>query len=158
MNKEDPDRSLTPPLDTVEGQPSKPRELPNSTLTVSVEGVNSTSTISDVSNQTIVFLSTASPEQLAIVAVGGVGLLYLFLGRLGLLVVGVLLGVVGHATFGASSQMEMNRVSQWISSQRNDTSGSLKAREVDFSSLPPETAKAFEELTEAAMSNYVRYP
>jgi hypothetical protein len=55
-------------------------------------------TAADVVNKAIDFLSTAPPEQLIAISIGGAVVLYAILGKLGLLVVGVVAGAVGHAS------------------------------------------------------------
>jgi hypothetical protein len=42
--------------------------------------------------------------------------------------------------------------------RRGDSDRAQTSVKADFSSLPPETAKAMEELTDAVVRNYVRYP
>jgi hypothetical protein len=55
-------------------------------------------TAADLANKAIEFLSTAPPEQLIAISIGGAVVLYAILGKLGLLVVGVVAGAVGHAS------------------------------------------------------------
>lgn len=57
-----------------------------------------TISLTDVTKKAIDFLSTAPPEQLVAVSVGGVVVLYVVLGKLGLLFVGIIAGAVGHAS------------------------------------------------------------
>jgi len=57
-------------------------------------GVN----FSEIAGQVLTFLSTATPELLGVLVLGIALLLYMILGTLGLMLVGVVLGVVLHAS------------------------------------------------------------
>lgn len=56
----------------------------------------------DVANQFLGFCATAAPETLAVVLGGMALVLYVLFGRLGLLLVGVVVGAVGHASLGVA--------------------------------------------------------
>lgn len=49
-----------------------------------------------------------------VVAVGGAAVLYLFLGQLGLLVIGVAVGVVGHATLATAHATAAATIDDWL--------------------------------------------
>jgi len=136
-------------------------------------------------DRTLYFLSNASNETLGLCLVGlGVGT-YLVLGRLGLVLIGVVGGVVLHATWegagsgdgrqiGEAKTSEVNRrrevgldvvrrVLDWRlnstspQEQEKEDSDALPAGSSDFSELEPETAKALNILTDAVIRDYVKY-
>jgi hypothetical protein len=132
------------------------------------------------------FLATASNETLGACLVGlGAGT-YLMLGRVGLLLIGVVGGVVlhaqweGHARGGSDSTAQnsearkrelgvdvAHRVLDWrgaASSKDKDESDSSSidvqlyaGKQLDYSSFKPETAVALTELTDAVIRDYVKY-
>ncbi|KAI5776810.1 PXA domain-containing protein [Geopyxis carbonaria] len=116
-----------------------------------------TATLQQALDAVLAFLATASPEALVGVGVAGVGVCYIVLGRLGLLVVGVVAGAVGHAAL--SLHTSSAPVPAWLSHPHEQQTVAAPAMRgpVDFSQLPPETARAMEELVDAAVRDYVRY-
>ncbi|KAF2647854.1 hypothetical protein K491DRAFT_699353 [Lophiostoma macrostomum CBS 122681] len=133
------------------------------------------------------FLATASNETLGACLVGlGAGT-YLVLGRVGLLLIGVVGGVVlhaqweGHAHGGSDSAAQKNpearkrelgidvahRVLDWRGaastkgkdgSESSDIDVQLYAgKSLDYSSFKPETAAALTELTDAVIRDYVKW-
>ena len=133
------------------------------------------------------FLATASNETLGACLVGlGAGT-YLILGRVGLVLIGVVGGIVLHATWeaqpqnvedaelkGKSSQVRKrelgahvaNRILDWrgkTEKQHGDVDGSelslklYSGKSLDYSEFKPETAAALAELTDAVIRDYVKY-
>jgi hypothetical protein len=134
-------------------------------------------------DRTLVFLSTASNETLGACLVGlGAGT-YLILGRVGLILIGVVGGVALHATWehhahgdhGPETSQELrrkelgvdiaHRVLSWRerrdkgnSQDGEDADLSVKlysGQELDFSSFRPETAAALTELTDAVIRDHL---
>ena len=132
------------------------------------------------------FLATASNETLGACLVGLSAGTYLVLGRVGLLLIGVVGGVVlhaqweGHARGGSDSSTQnpearkrelavdvAHRVLDWrgaASSKEKDDSDSSSidvqlyaGKQLDYSSFKPETAAALTELTDAVIRDYVKY-
>jgi hypothetical protein len=133
------------------------------------------------------FLATASNETLGACLVGlGAGT-YLILGRVGLVLIGVVGGVVLHATWegqsetgegaalkGKSSDARKrelgahvaNRILDWrnttgrLEEDAASSDLSLKlysGKSLDYSEFKPETAAALTELTDAVIRDYVKY-
>ena len=133
------------------------------------------------------FLATASNETLGACLVGlGAGT-YLILGRVGLVLIGVVGGVVLHATWegqpesgegaalkGKSSDARKrelgahvaNRILDWrntAGTHDEDTASSdlslklYSGKSLDYSEFKPETAAALTELTDAVLRDYVKY-
>lgn len=109
----------------------------------------------------------------------------MILGSLALLLIGVLLGIVGHAyllevnsrhTVGGGKEGRLDGVGlaksgkHWLSERAADVVGTLDTitgeirkreitgyrKNVDFSSVSPETTLAIEELASAVVRDYVR--
>lgn len=92
-------------------------------------------------------------------------------GKLGLLVVGVVIGAVGHASLSlkqsASSPLleGLRKQVERLEKEREEAKDAVSAllgrekegRHADFKGVPPETGRALEELTEATVKEYVRY-
>jgi hypothetical protein len=132
------------------------------------------------------FLATASNETLGACLVGlGAGT-YLVLGRVGLLLIGVVGGVVLHATWerhahgdavdiGAQQETRRRevgvhvarRVLDWRdekAQKQKDEDGEgdmdvllYSGKQLDYSEFRPETAAALTELTDAVVRDYVKY-
>ncbi|KAF2445979.1 hypothetical protein P171DRAFT_520681 [Karstenula rhodostoma CBS 690.94] len=136
-------------------------------------------------DRALVFLSTASNETLGACLVGlGVGT-YLILGRVGLILIGVVGGVALHATWeghahghhGPEKSQELrrkelgvdiaHRVLSWRekrdkANDQDDDDADLSVKlysgqELDFSDFRPETAAALTELTDAVIRDYVKW-
>lgn len=137
-------------------------------------------------DRTLVFLSTASNETLGACLVGlGAGT-YLILGRVGLILIGVVGGIALHATWeghvhgqdGPDKTQELrrrelgvdiaHRVLSWREQRGrsssledgHDADLSVKlfsGQELDFSEFRPDTAAALTELTDAVIRDYVKY-
>lgn len=133
------------------------------------------------------FLSDASSETLAACFVGLGASTYIVLGRIGLVLIGVVGGVILHATWEEHSKNQSDeeaKVSD-IKNRRwqgvdviqrildvpgncrpagskseitqNQTETSLSSSEADFSTLEPGTAAALASLTDAVIRDYVKY-
>jgi hypothetical protein len=133
-----------------------------------------------LTDRTLHFLATASNETLGACLVGlGAGT-YFILGRVGLVLIGVVGGVVLHATWEGQSKdgeekgkgrRELGvdvalRVLDWRDTrpleqgagEGDDLSVQLLAgKTLDFSEFQPETAAALTELTDAVIRDYVKY-
>lgn len=156
-------------------------EIPKSTSSPPALDVKS------ITDHTLQFLATATNETL-VACVAGLGVsTYLVLGRVGLVLIGVVGGVVLHATWegdhsdrnakqgagGEARKRELGadiaqRVLKWReqkgkanAEESNDTSDmSLKlysGKKLDYSEFKPETAEALTELTDAVVRDYVKY-
>jgi hypothetical protein len=133
-----------------------------------------------LTTQALDFLSNASNETLGacLVAIGAST--YLVLGRVGLVIMGVVGGVVLHASWEANSpeakQIEerrrelgldvAKRTLAWRQNiQGEDEDGNdepikvevIKGMTLDFSDFKPETAEALTELADAVIRDYVKY-
>lgn len=139
-----------------------------------------------LTDRALQFLATASNETLGACLVGlGAGT-YLILGRVGLVLIGVVGGVVLHATWegqvhggehaekGKSSEARKRelgvdvarRILDWRGNKdkqdddTDDSNLSLKlysGKALDYSEFKPETAAALTELTDAVIRDYVKY-
>jgi hypothetical protein len=139
-----------------------------------------------LTDRALQFLATASNETLGACLVGlGAGT-YLILGRVGLVLIGVVGGVVLHATWegqmhtgegaekGKSSEARKRELGAHVASRildwrdkkdtkdgdADDSDLSLKlysGKDLDYSEFRPETAAALTELTDAVIRDYVKY-
>ncbi|KAF1925831.1 uncharacterized protein M421DRAFT_423392 [Didymella exigua CBS 183.55] len=142
--------------------------------------------VKTLTDRALQFLATASNETLGACLVGlGAGT-YLILGRVGLVLIGVVGGVVLHATWegqlhggedaekGKSSETRKRelgahvatRILDWRDKKdkqdghTDDSNLSLKlysGKNLDYSEFKPETAAALTELTDAVIRDYVKY-
>ncbi|KAL2824687.1 PXA domain-containing protein [Aspergillus cavernicola] len=130
------------------------------------------------------FLSTCSTETLLLVLACLMGATYILLGRLGLIIIGVTLGVTLHASWEGPSNytslesrivgrrlLSMNIVHRVLDWQNNkpieDFQGHGSSREIliegesdmelDLSLFGPATATALQSLIDAAVRDYVNY-
>lgn len=157
-----------------EGLPESPQELPTPTptpLATKTPDVPSTKA-DDPLTQGLRFLSTATPETLGAIAVGLAACTYLILGRLGLVLIGALGGVVLHSTYEGqspligdvkSAQREQSldvvkRILDWRDVQPRDL-GEEEDSELEnsFDGFRPETGAALNELVEAVIRDYVKW-
>ena len=165
--------------------PSKP-EVSTSPRAASLEDATSSpSKIQAYTNLVLEFLSNASNESLAACLVGLGASTYFVLGRVGLILIGTVGGVILHATWEYSGQdhesayakdLELkrrrevgldivNRVLDWreggVKDQYKDRSGTIglvpAQRQVDYSDFRPATKAALECLTSAVIQDYVKY-
>ena len=146
--------------------------------------VGSTSNVSakahDLTSRILEFLSNASNETLGacIIALGAIT--WLVLGRVGLVIIGVVGGVVLHATWEETGQDNatddikatearkrrekgleiVGRVLDWRENTKegmeSDNVGSNGQRTLNFSGFQPETGAALTALTDAVIRDYVR--
>jgi hypothetical protein len=140
-----------------------------------------------LTDRTLHFLATASNETLGACLVGLSAGTYLVLGRVGLMLIGVMGGVVLHASWEGQARGDgedkaltqgdrrrergvdvVQRVLDWRDtrahgkekSEDNDHDLHLKlysGKELDYSDFRPKTAAALTELTDAVIRDYVRY-
>ena len=140
----------------------------------------------DLTTRTLEFLSNASNETLGACLVGLGAITWLILGRLGLVLIGIVGGVVLHATWEGDIQNNVNdearesearkrrekgldvvmRVLNWrerregssVSGHVGDSpiAGSSH-KELDFASFPPETKDALTNLVDAVVRDYVKW-
>lgn len=82
----------------------------------------------DVTNKSIAYLSTASPEQLIAVSIGGAVVLYFFLGDIGLLFVGIVVGVVSHAAVTLSQPKDAAAL--WLEEKKKEVAKEEESRVV----------------------------
>jgi hypothetical protein len=143
--------------------------------------------IKTLTDRTLHFLATASNETLGACLAGlGAGT-YLILGRIGLVLIGVVGGVVLHATWeghhgdnkethGKSAEARRrelgadiaHRVLDWRNTRAQEKGSSeddssdlnvqlYSGKTLDYSDFKPETAAALTELTDAVIRDYVKY-
>ena len=141
---------------------------------------NASAKAHDFTSRILEFLSNASNETLGacIVALGATT--WLVLGRVGLVIIGVVGGVVLHATWEGTIQGNgtedikatdarkrrvkgleiVGRVLDWREKTKGDTDSdgfeSSAQRTSDFSDFQPETGAALTALTDAVIRDYVR--
>lgn len=140
-----------------------------------------------LANRALDFLSTASNETLSACLLGLGAITYVILGRVGLVLIGVVGGVVVHASWdggvqsGADKQSRAaeerrrketsldvaHRVLDWRLRGENanlegqhDTDLDVKilsGKQLDYSGFRPETAGTLNEITDAVIRDYVKY-
>lgn len=138
----------------------------------------------DLTTNALDFLSNASNETLGACGVALCATTYFVLGRVGLVLIGAVGGVVLHATWEASNEVGLadtdkngqsrkrqelgavvaNRVLDWRESNKNkeqdetgaDTAVSAK-KLLDFSDFRPATGSALTTLTDAVIRDYVKW-
>ncbi|OCK78168.1 hypothetical protein K432DRAFT_302579 [Lepidopterella palustris CBS 459.81] len=162
-------------------------EEQNAISTASNGAQNAQITIQALTDRALHFLATASNETLGACLVGLSATTYLVLGRVGLVLIGVVGGVVLHATWEgnvhgnrddrARSQETrrretgldvVHRVLDWRSSvteskgtsKDDDCSMDVKlysGKHLDYSDYQPETASALNEFTDAVIRDYVKW-
>lgn len=192
MERED-DAAATPasPIESetkpprVESDEKETRNDPNQTpRSESQMSQTSQTSLQQLTDRALHFLSTASNETIGACLVGlGAGT-YLVLGRVGLVLIGVVGGVVLHATWeggsgatgDASKAVEerrrkevgldvIHRVLNWRSHKKEDEGDSallkvdaitLKEEDLKFMKFKPETAEALRQITDAVIRDYVK--
>lgn len=136
-----------------------------------------TSLLSSASDNVVRFLSTASNETLGVCAMGLGATTYIVLGRVGLVLMGVLGGVVLHATWEAKHTGEMaemdgsrkreaglevaRRVLEWRETKletagRSEKETSRTRHKPGMSTFPPGVAESLKELCDSVVRDYVR--
>ena len=140
----------------------------------------------DLTTHVLEFLSNASNETLGACLAGLAAATWLILGRVGLILIGVVGGVVLHATWEGDTQNNANdearaseatkrrekgldialRVLDWRDrreksrdgdSARDSSIADLPPNELDFAGFPPETEIALNNLVEAVIRDYVKW-
>lgn len=132
-------------------------------------------TTEDVTTRALRFISTATTETLGGIAVGLAACTYLVLGRVGLVLIGALGGVVLHASWEGQSALAgtviearrekgldvMKRVLDWRETKNDkaekddEDDGVITGR--GFEGFQPETALALGELVDAVIRDYVKW-
>lgn len=154
---------------------------------MSSEGVQSAQIkVQALTDRALHFLATASNETLGACLIGLGATTYFVLGRVGLVLIGIVGGVVLHATWegnvhgGGDNKAQnqearrreigldvVHRVLDWRrtlaetkdKSQEEDAAFDIKlysGKNLDYSDFRPETAAALAELTEAVVRDYVK--
>ena len=141
--------------------------------------------IQDITDRALRFFSQASNETLGACLVGLSATTYFILGRVGLLLIGLVGGIALHATWDSAHSSAdrlsakdaeqkkrreiglevVQRVLQWNEKKADgsDTEGSddevkpVINRKADFSSFRPDTAAALNHFTDAIIRDYVKY-
>jgi len=140
------------------------------------EQQDSSVSVRTVTDGVLSFLGTASNEKLGACLVGLGAVTYVVLGRLGLVLIGALGGVVLHATWEGRSHVGRDqdteqkrrkeagvevaqRLLAWHSSRKalERETKSDDQEHADFSSFEPEIGKALDTLTDAVIRDYVRW-
>ena len=125
----------------------------------------------DLTTRTLRFLGKASPETLGGIAVGLAACTYLILGRIGLVLMGALGGVVLHATWeGQSSATSeylrrekgldiVKRILDLRDNTLRDEDGEVEddSAKNGFEGFQPETAVALNDLVDAVIRDYVKW-
>lgn len=129
--------------------------------------------LKDLTDSVLAFLSTASNESLATIA-GGLALCtYFLLGRLGLLLIGILLGIIAHATWqeslhqaaGSTVRREngvdlVARLLDWRAAEKNEAEEASEddsSNSLNFDGFQPDTAAALDALVDAIIRDYVKW-
>ena len=173
--------------------PSEDKEAPSEAVTTIQKGSetpskervhgptsNASAKAHDLTSRILEFLSNASNETLGACVVALGAITWLVLGRVGLVMIGVIGGVVLHATWEGTIQgnatddikateawkrrekgLEIaGRVLDWREktkeSTESDDVGSSGQRTLDFSDFQPETGAALTALTDAVIRDYVK--
>lgn len=130
---------------------------------------------SDITSRLLYILSTASSETLVGIAIGLAVCTYLFLGRIGLLLIGILGGIVIHATWEGQNPTEeylrrergldiAKRLLDWRQTRteskarvEEDLFGEYSPYANDFDDFPPNTTAALTELVDTIVRDYVNW-
>lgn len=168
------DSSIVP-----QSSPVRIDSTPTSTTTASTRSIRSAAAL----DATLRFFATASNETLGACVVGLCASTYLVLGRVGLVLIGAVGGVVLHATWDAQQSgghdanggdaarrrkelgIEVaHRVLEWRDKRRKpdekDEDGidsTSKLQLLDYSEFQPETRQALVSLTDAVIRDYVKW-
>ncbi|CZR60478.1 uncharacterized protein PAC_10374 [Phialocephala subalpina] len=125
----------------------------------------------DLTTRALRFLSTATPETICGIAVGLAASTYLVLGRVGLVLIGALGGVVLHATWEGQSSVSIEEARKEkgidivkrlldlrdIQDKDEDDEEDSAIVGSNFEGFQPETAAALNELTDAVIRDYVKW-
>jgi hypothetical protein len=174
MTSDDQLHGLEAPIDTIDTEktqePTEARSQPQQKNVTSPDTQDAPDYVAHV----LTFLGTASNGTLGGIAVGFAGVTYVVLGRIGLVLIGALGGIVLHATWqgqattfggakteGASSQDIIARVMDWRDSNKSmvdlEDDEYNNAGDLDFKDFRPETAAALTELVSATIRDYVEF-
>ncbi|KAF2495121.1 hypothetical protein BU16DRAFT_581872 [Lophium mytilinum] len=162
-------------------QPEEHTAIPKASETIQ----NAQTTAQALTNRALHFLATASNESLGACLVGLGATTYLVLGRVGLVLIGVVGGVVLHATWENQSNGKegardhdarrretgldvVHRVLKWRGAAAEskekgteDDSGTdiklYSGKNLDYSDFKPQTALALTEFTDAVVRDYVKW-
>ena len=173
-----PTRSSQP----TEGNPESSGNRYNGTGSDNVsQAVDLADKARDLTGRTLDFLSHASNETLGACVVALGATTWLVLGRLGLVLIGIVGGVVLHATWGDSDRGSHDaevialdarkrrekgldiaeRILDWRENRRGedekDEMDKIDSKPTDFSTFRPETGAALTTLTNTIVDNYVKY-
>jgi hypothetical protein len=159
------------------GKPEDGDDLHSTPLLPSTEAPSPPENSRDVQGlitKCLQFLSTATPETLGAISVGLAAATWLILGKLGLILIGVLGGVVLHATWEGQSTLVgadgivrqqqgidvVARILKWRDSQ---STGKEEEDEEEvhlgdsFEGFQPETRKALNDFIDAVVRDYVKW-
>ena len=145
----------------------------NDTVAVSTPLTSTPTIVGDLTTRALRFLSTASTETIAGIAVGLAACTYLILGKIGLVLIGAIGGIVLHATWEGQSPLAGT-----IEDARREKGLDIVKRILDlreprtrnvfedtgnevigsnFDGFQPETAVALNDLVEAVIRDYVKW-
>lgn len=133
----------------------------------------------NLSNQALQFLSTASNEAIGACLVGLGATTYIILGRVGLVLMGVVGGVVLHATWEGHSNTDgeaklaeesrrrevgldvVKRALAWKAGKEEEKSAMdrieiVPGQKLDYTGFQPQTQEALNEFTDATIRDYVK--
>jgi len=169
-------------LQNDEGHESATSDLSIANATIGqidISSIPSPVSAQDAITRLLQFLAGASNEVLCAIAVGLAAITYLILGRLGLMLIGALGGIVLQATWENQSAhlgtedshrkekglAILARVLDWREIQRSKSQDIEENEQIDeaqlsergFGDFRPATAAALDELVEATMRDYVDY-
>jgi len=129
--------------------------------------------VEDLTTKALRFLATASTETIGGIAVGLAACTYLVLGRLGLVLIGALGGVVLHATWEGQSSLAgtveearrekgldiVKRILDLREGQDKDVEDDTEdqSKVASFEGFQPETAAALNDLVDAVVRDYVKW-
>lgn len=127
----------------------------------------------DLTTRALKFFSTASTETIGAITVGLLACTYLALGRLGLVLIGIILGVALHAAWekqssspGADDEMRREKgldvIKRLLDLREVATRDAVEDADSgalvnSFASFRPETAAALESLVDAVIRDYVKW-
>lgn len=149
-------------------------------LTASLPSRKGISQAQEFTSKILDFLSTASNELLGACALGLGLATYLVLGRLGLILIGVVVGIVFHATWDGNNAKDdslpveqrrrkeasldiVKRLLDWQDIHKESTSviassaEPLHLTELNFDGFQPETAAALDHIVDRVIEDYVKY-
>lgn len=180
VKQDDEGEQNTPMTDSNGEKREEPSNPPTPSFS-SPQRTSLSSTLQNLTDKALHFLSHASNGTLGACLVGLGATTYLVLGRVGLLVIGVAGGVVLHATWDGIRSDDrdeetkrrerqrrretgvevVKRVLEWrAGAERDDRKDDLRVyanQELDYSRFEPETETALNAFTDAVIKDYVYY-